>query len=363
MRVLNSPPKVVIAILMVASLVASCTPDLPTSTSSIDPSYARPTSSAYATSLLSVLAGDNSSRANGVNDAGEVVGYSCCSQQSRAFVTLGGVTTALAGTSAQALAISNGATRYVVGWAGGPSLPVRWTISGNTPGQPENLSIGTGTWGVALGVNDAGEAVGHASNTAAMWDAAGGLTLVQAPDGYTRGEGRDINNTGDAVFVFFRSDPVWAQTAGSYLRLANNVLISLPPLPGDVLSYVNSVSDADAGELRIAGSSYTDQSSSRALQWTVDIALEQIVATAVRPEASHSVAIADDGAVAGFIEGPTSSLKSDAFRWAGTSFLKLAAPKGWKLGKAWAISPNGMLVAGEVMNQSRRAILWTMPSQ
>src|SRR5215204_4291902 len=59
--------------------------------------------------------------------------------------------------------------------------------------------------GAALGVNDAGDAVGRAGNSAAMWSTEGDRTTVPAPggQGFVRGEGRDLNNAGHAVFVFF----------------------------------------------------------------------------------------------------------------------------------------------------------------
>lgn len=365
MRTFTSRSAAFFSALALATLaVAACTRDLPTgSTISESTVHERRTSVSYTSTLLPLLAGDNTSRANGVNDAGEVVGYSCCSQQNRAFVTLGGVGTELPGSSAVALAISNGATRYVVGRAGAPSLPVQWSISGSTPSQPAYLNLGTATGGSAIGVNDLGEAVGHAGADAAMWDAAGNLALVETPTGYTRGEGRDINNAGDAVFVFSRSGPAWSGSAIGYLRLADGSLIPLPPLTSGGISYANSVSAASNGQLMIAGSSYEDQANSRAVQWTVTIASRQIAGTAVRTEDSHSVAISDAGTAAGFTD-PTNSTKTTAFRWQGTELLPLNPPRGGKEGKAWAISPDGIFVAGEAMVQlSRRAILWTMPAQ
>jgi len=351
---------------LAGTLAAACKPDLPTEATPAELTIAgaRGSSPGYTTANLGVLSGDNSSRANGVNDAGEVVGYSCCSPQTRAFVTLGGALTALAGDFGNALAISNGTTRYVVGWAGPTSLPVKWSIAGNTPSQPTNLGVGAATSGAARGVNDAGESVGNAGSSAAMWDASGNLTLVSAPQGFTRGEGRDINNAGHAVFAFSRSDAGWpGGIAIGYLRLASGDLIPLPALAANGISYANSLTSVTNDLVQVAGSSYATPSSPRAVRWTVNVVSKQIVSTEVRSESSHAVGISDAGAASGFSEGPPNSLKTTAIRWQGSALLSLSPPKGGKEGKAWVTSPNGLFIAGEAIVQlSRRAVLWTFPS-
>jgi hypothetical protein len=331
---------------LAGTLAAACKPDLPTEATPAELTIAgaRGSSPGYTTANLGVLSGDNSSRANGVNDAGEVVGYSCCSPQTRAFVTLGGALTALAGDFGNALAISNGTTRYVVGWAGPTSLPVKWSIAGNTPSQPTNLGVGAATSGAARGVNDAGESVGNAGSSAAMWDASGNLTLVSAPQGFTRGG--------------------WpGGIAIGYLRLASGDLIPLPALAANGISYANSLTSVTNDLVQVAGSSYATPSSPRAVRWTVNVVSKQIVSTEVRSESSHAVGISDAGAASGFSEGPPNSLKTTAIRWQGSALLSLSPPKGGKEGKAWVTSPNGLFIAGEAIVQlSRRAILWTFPS-
>jgi len=213
-------------------------------------------------------------------------------------------------------------------------------------------------------VNDAGESVGNAGNDAAMWDVAGNVTLVSAPTGFVLGEGRDINNDGHAVFVFSRPDAGWNDNgiAIGYLRLASGDLIPLPSLSANGISNANSLKPVTNNLVQVAGSSYSAPSSSRAVRWTVNVVTQQIVNTEVRPEASHAVGISDGGDASGFTEGPPNSLKTTAFRWQGSGLLSLNPPKGGKEGKAWATSPNGLLIAGEAMVVSRRAILWTFPS-
>ena len=355
--------KSVFAIAATVLAATSCSRDLPTEASSadVDLSFARQTAS-YSSSIIDLLAGARENRANGVNNAGEVVGYSLSSTgQFHAFVTLGGSVTQLAGTTGNAYAISNGATRYVVGQSG--SLPARWTIVGSSPSAPELLDPGVAAYGTARGVNDAGAAVGNVGTSAAVWDAAGILALVSAPAGFVSGEGRDIDNGGNGAFVFTRPETGWeGGFAIAYLRLADGQLIALPPLSGDIVTYANGLGPAGGNLVRVAGSSYSAPSTSRAVRWTVDVSTGTITTIESRPAESHALAVADDGATAGFTEGPTNSLKSNAFRWLAGTFLSLNAPKGAKMGKAWAISPNGLLVAGEAMLQSRRAVVWTFPA-
>ena len=349
-----------VALLLAAT---ACGRDLPTgaSASGSEVTFARQTAS-YSVRLISLLSGDQENRAYGVNDAGEVVGTSIdFATEFHAYVLIGGVVTQLAGTSAQARAISNGSTRFVVGQSS--FTPSRWTIVGNSPGGPVLLALGTATRGSALGVNDAGDAVGVAGTTGAVWDAAGNLTLVATPSGFVNGEGRDIDNAGNAVFVFTRPEAGWEGGAAiGYLRTAAGQMIPLPPLGGDVVSYANGLGPAGGNLVRVAGSSYSAPSISRAVRWTVDVSTGNIVTTEVRNEQSHALALADDGTAAGFTQGALNSLKSNAFRWQGGTLLNLNPPKGAKMGKAWAISPNGRYIAGESMLQSRRATLWTFPA-
>jgi uncharacterized membrane protein len=212
-------------------------------------------------------------------------------------------------------------------------------------------------------VNDAGAAAGNVGTSGAVWDAAGVLTLVETPAGFTKGEGRDIDNAGNGAFVFTRPDASYeGGFAAAYLRLANGQLVALPPLSGDVVTYANGVGPAGGNLVRVAGSSYSAPSTSRAVRWTVDVATGAVTGIEARPESSHALAFADDGTTTGFTEGPTNSLKSNAFRWQGSTLLSLNPPKGAKMGKAWAISPNGLRIAGEARLQSRRAVVWTFPA-
>jgi hypothetical protein len=360
-------------LLLVAAVAAACSREVPTEAiSSPDVALAKGGGSSlpYTIADLGLLSGDTYSRANAVNDSGIAVGQSV-GTDSRAFALLNGVMTALPPSRSNALAISNGSTAYVAGWAvdislppdSQSSLPVLWTIAAGSASGPTYLALGGAVTGSALGVNDAGAAVGRASDRAAMWDAAGILTLIDAPTGFTRGEGRDINNGGIAVFVFSRPAAGWeGGTAAGYVRLASGALVLLAPLGTDVVSYANSVSETESNVVYVAGSSYASQSSPRAVRWAVDATTGTILNTEVRPERSHATAIGDSRLAVGFLEGPPNSLKYTAFVWPGADLLSLKLPRGAKDGKAWGVSRSGGFVAGDaIVRASHHAILWRFP--
>lgn len=352
---------------LAGTLAAACKADHPTEATADGRAVTDPTNSSqgYTSTDLGVLAGDNQSGAMGVNDAGEVVGRSCC-EPPRAIVALGGVLTALpGGENANATAISNGTTRYVVGYLGAPYSPVRWSMVGGQPSQPTYLGKGGATTGSAWGVNDVGTAVGNVGNDAAIWDASGTLMIVVAPQGFVIGRGRDINNSGDAAFTFSRPDAGWnigglGFTVG-YLRLASGELIPLPPGTANGASQANSLTAVTNDLVTVAGTSYVVPfpSSPRATRWTVNTVSKTLISTEIRSEASQGFAVSDGGIVAGLLEGG----RQAPFRWQGSVLLELNPPKGAKQGVAWAISPNGLSVAGEAaLPTYPRAILWTFAS-
>lgn len=347
-----------------AAVIATACSDVPTGVpDGATFAAARVGTAPYTVLDLGVLAGDNTSRVNGVNDAGIAVGYSANFTSFRPFAMLGGVMTALPGGEGQAFAISDGGAPHVVGSLDG--RPVRWLLTAGAAGNPEYLNTGTGTFGAARGVNDAGAAVGNVGNGAALWDAAGNLALVETPQGFTRGEGRGINNDGLAVFVFRHNAAGWeGGMAVGYLRLASGALVPLPPVGNDVVSYVNGLNAVAANTVQIAGSTYADPETSRAVRWTVNATTGEILATDIRPERSHALAVSDEGDFAGFVEGRPNSLKSTAFIVTGNSLLSLKVPKKARDGKAWAMSASGDFIGGEAIVQlSRRAVLWSAPSQ
>ena len=347
-----------------ASIAAGCATERPVApTPPTDAAFARPsTTPAYTATDIGALF-DGRSQANGVNDAGEVVGELSSAAGFRAFAIIGGVATLLPGDG-RASGLSNSSPRYVVGFSGAPSRPARWTFTGCSPSAPTFLAMLTDeVTGEALGVNDAGAAVGRAGPRAAMWAATGERTSVPPPEGhgFVVGEGRDINNAGHAVFVF-RDGTSELAAARGYVRLASDQLVELPPLPGDVTTYANNLSEVVNDVVYVAGTTQAGPSVFRGVRWTVDVTTGAIVGTEVRSENAHALDVSNSGATAGFLDAGNSSLKTSGFLWRGSEFLSLKPPKRGNNGRAWAISPSGAFVAGDaVVALTRHAVLWTSP--
>ncbi|HMI54907.1 MAG TPA: hypothetical protein VK494_01835, partial [Gemmatimonadaceae bacterium] len=102
----------------------------------------------------------------------------------------------------------------------------------------------------------------------------------------------------------------------------------------------------------------------RSVRWQVDTATGQILATDVRQEMSHGLAVSNTGAVAGFLEANAMRTpRLDAYLWRGTELLQLKPPKSGKDGRAWAESQSGRFVAGEAaFGLTGHAVLWTITS-
>jgi hypothetical protein len=349
--------------------LAACGPDAPTAASPAAlpdaPQLAR-AAPAFTVADLGSIDGDDT-RANGVNDAGDVAIATCCGAGSGAVARVGGAVISLAeGGSAQD--ISNGAAPYVVGFVGAPSQPVRWTVGAVV--QTTLLTLADGdTYGAAYGVNDVGDAAGLAGNElsrdATLW-LAGVPTEVPAPTGMSRGEARAINNTGHAAIVFFAGGTSTYGARG-YLRLPSGELTLLPPDGTDITSYANDVSDPTSdGVVYVAGTTLaTGPYDGRAVRWTVDATTGAILTTEIRPETSHGTAVSDAGGVAGFLESNAdrANARTTAFLWRGTSLLKLAPPKGGKNGVAWSVSSSGAHLAGAaIVGSGQHALRWTIES-
>jgi len=345
-----------------ASIAAGCAPERPmAATPPTDASFARPsTTPAYTATDIGALF-DGRSQANGVNDAGEVVGELSSAAGFQAFAIIAGVPTLLPGDG-RASGISNSTPRYIVGFSGAPSRPVLWTVTGGTSSGPTLLAVlADETSGEALGVNDAGAAVGRAGPRAAMWSVTGVRTSVPPPGGlgFVRGEGRDINNAGHAVFVFFDGTSELAAARG-YVRLASGQLVELPPLPGDVTTFANNLSEVVNNVVYVAGTTQAGQSVFRGVRWTVDVTTGAILGTEVRSENAHALDVSNAGATVGFLDAAR-SLKTSAFLWRGSELLSLKPPKGGNNAHAWAMSPSGAFVVGDaVFGTTRHAVLWTI---
>ena len=125
----------------IAGIAAGCALERPTTaTPPTDAAFARPSATPAYTATDIGAGFDGRSQANGVNDAGDVVGEVSSAAGFRAFAIIAGVATLLPGEG-RASGISNGSPRYVVGFAGRPSWPARWTVDGGPPSGPTFLTL------------------------------------------------------------------------------------------------------------------------------------------------------------------------------------------------------------------------------
>jgi len=352
-----------------ATVLAACSTDIPTEAAPTDLAAAKggPGVATHTSIDIGAMLGGYASRVNDVNDAGDVVGVVFSSSSCCAFAIIGDILTQLPGNGREAHAISNSSPLHVVGYSGAagvPTQPLRWTISDGVSSQPASLELGGASYGSATGVNDAGEAVGYAGASAAIWSADGSLTAISPPQGFAIGRGRDINNSGHAVFDF---GPVSLnENARAYLRLASGALFELPPLAGDPTSHGTGISDVENNMVYISGYSEAPRLSetgpvpSRAVRWTVDVNTGGIIATQVRQEDSYANGVSNAGGVVGVLRGR----KAGPYLWRGTELLTLKPPKGMREGWAFAISPSGEFVAGEAYSPKvgSNAVRWTILS-
>src|SRR5687768_14149404 len=324
------------------ALVGACSGELPSAAAPTDPELAKggPTASAGYTTLNvgALIPGSQSSQANGVNDAGDVVGSYSSGSTLYPFALVSGAAVPLGSGPGMAWGMSNGNPAFVVGSAAG--TPVRWSLA--APTQVTQLAL---TGGAAKGVNTGGVAVGYLGASAAMWLADGSHIAIPTPSGYTRGEGRGINDAGVAVFQFGVSASETAVNR-AYVRLASGTSIELPPVGTDVTTYANDISEIVNGSVYVAGSTRASNLVSRSVRWTVDALSGAILATAVlSTTGSHGLGVSDAGGIAGFVD--ISSFRFSSYLWRGTSVLTLGPPKGGKDPRAWAMSRSGQYVAGQ----------------
>ena len=347
---------------LLAALLGACTGDVPSALAPEDPALAR-APAAYTALDIGALVGAGSSQANGVNDAGDVAGFIAQGGSYVPFAYAGGQVVTLGGGPGLAWGISNASPAYVAGSSAG--LPVLWSLAAPTQPMPLEVTsaeLAAGLGGHAESVNDAGAAVGSVGASAAMWSPGGARVAnpIATPAGFTRGEGRGINDAGHAVFQFLGGSP--PSIGSAYLRLATGQAIALPPTAGDVTSYANDISEVTVGVVYVAGSTESSALVSRAVRWTVDAATGAILATDVLATTeSHGLGVSDAGGIAGFID--VSSFRFSSFLWRGTSVLKLGAPKGLKDPRAWALSRSGQYAAGQAYaGTASRAVRWTILS-
>ena len=353
------------SVALLATLAAACTSDLPSAAARSDPALARASGPAPYTVLdVGALIGDVSSQANGVNDAGDMVGFYASGGAYYPFALVSGAPVTLGGGPGLAWGMSDATPAFVAGSSSG-GLPARWSLAGPTP--PTLLArtadeVTASSGGAAKGVNDGGDAVGYVGANAALWLADGTRITIPNPAGYVKGEGRGIDDAGLAVFQFSVGT---SETADSraFLRLASGTLVELPPVGTDVTSFANDIGEVTNGSVYVAGSTRSSALVSRSVRWTVNATTGQILATTVVSSlVSHGLGVSEAGGIAGFVEDGDRSLRLYAYLWRGTDLLKLNPPKGGKDARAWAMSRSGRYVAGHAIfsGLGGRAVRWTI---
>ena len=112
-----------------ALIAGGCRSELPSEALPAVPALARAGAPAGYTSVdIGALLGNLSSSINGVNDAGDVAGWSCCGAGSGAFARVGGIVRSLSGDGSVAKGLSSGSPHYVVGHSAAPARPMRWVV-------------------------------------------------------------------------------------------------------------------------------------------------------------------------------------------------------------------------------------------
>jgi len=237
---------------------------------------------------------------------------------------------------------------HVVGFA---STGLRWTYSTAT-----GFSAPAATPGYGYAVNIAGDVLGSGVSGAEVWNTDGTTTSIgnPAPSLYSSVEPGDINSSRDAVITYWGGS---GRPDRAYVSTADGMMIELPPLASQRSTYVHGVSDRIGGRIYAGGTSDDDNGKFNAVRWTIDLATHAITAVEVAAAGTVGIAMADDGTLAGNIEGSTSSgfvMNLDGV------LSTLKTPKGAGSGRVWSMSGNGRYISGDAkVGNYRKAMLWT----
>ncbi len=331
----------------------------PTAASDLEVRAAKAPTAGYTAIAIGTLPGDVESYAWAVNNAGHVAVHSTwfSSTEQRAarwFIRTGTQNIMLTDGIIQGL--SNGPVTYVAGIAGSElTVPGLWTFS-TASGFSDPVPLDYSPWpgGSARAVNDVGQSTGNAGG-GAIWNADGTRIAIPNPDPsiFETVMGRDINNAGDVALQMHDNSGLHR----GYLRTSDGTMIVLPPLTGHLSSLGRGVSERINGLVYVAGTSDDRNGNFRAVRWTVNVASAAIVATQVRPERSYSIAMADDGTIAGDLSGAGGTTP---FVWkTNNTLVTLKTPKGSNSGGTSSISGDGRFVAGAAKYGSYyKAVYW-----
>ncbi|MBI5440515.1 MAG: hypothetical protein HY900_04805 [Deltaproteobacteria bacterium] len=221
--------------------------------------------------------------------------------------------------------------------AGGPVQPVVWSVNqAGTPGDPTPLvGLTEGTFGVALGNNDADQVVGEAiaangETVAVLWPTVTSApvqlpSLDPAPSN-ARGAAFDITDqglrVGQAENAFFVVHPVaWSVAADGTVTGAQDLQVDTGDFAGTPFGRANAAAGNGlvVGEMVVGPGGENDAGESRAVAWKVDPATLQILAGPIdlgkieHHLESAAFSVNENGVVVG--ESVTDSGEIHAVRW------------------------------------------------
>lgn len=332
-------------------LLAACTQSeqITSPSRDLEVREARAVAASYSPTNLGTIAGYDETIGFAVNDAGTVAIQATYlpaagGRIAKWYMKTGSVIHLL--DSGGIRALSGGPTVHVIGFR---STGVRWTYSTAT-----GFSPGVETPGYGYAVNDAGDVVAVGAAAAEIWNSDGTTEAIATPDpsAYSYVEPRDINSSRDAAISYFGGS---GRPDRGYIRIADGVMIELQPLSNHRSTYVRGVSDRINGKIYAGGTSDDDNGKFNAVRWTIDLATHAITRTVVGPSSTNSLAMADDGTLAGNFEGTSGFVMT-----LDDVITTLKTPKGSTNGRVWQISGNGRYISGDAKFGSyRKAILWT----
>ena len=325
------------------------------------------TSPSITAQALGPLSGDNQSMGFGVNDAGSVVGMSAGKGGERAFYwskSRGLVQLTTSGTTGAAYAIAGkpGNIEYAVGYeeSGGHRRAVIWVAPPSLSPVPlsDNGSL-------ALGVNDAGTAVGSSGGTPVIWTRDGNSytpTHIGFLPNQAEAYATAIDN--DGIVVGYGYDSVTFRSR-AFVRLPSGTLVPLDPVPGDVKSTAQAVSDkvgpTGSPLVYVAGSTTSAAGVQRAVRWKVDLATGNLLETKVLSQ-TWAEGVNGSGDVAGTLNG--SRGKQSATLWRNDVYTTLPPPTGATGGTSRGIAQTATsptyVVGQTTMNNWPRAVVWVV---
>jgi hypothetical protein len=218
---------------------------------------------------------------------------------------------------------------------------------------------------LALGVSDAGIAVGSIGGRPVMWTPSGSgytPTYIGFLPSQAAAYATAIDN--DGMVVGYGYDSVTYRSR-AFVRLLDGTVVPLNPVSGDVESTAQAVSDrvvtSGSQFVYVAGSTTSARGVQRAVRWKVDFGTGNLLETKVLGQ-TWAEGVNGSGEVAGTVNG--SGGKQSATLWRNGVYTTLNPPKGATGGTSrgiarTAVSPT-YVVGQTTMNNRPRAVLWVV---